>query len=264
VTDLVRISDIVGEYGVLPLYRLLGYFSVLGLLRVHTMLGDFTLALKSMENVELNQKVFTSILAHPGGSLLTLINHAIVFAHPSDRMPCLDLLLRWVLLHDAQAVHRRNAHVRVDPEPHTAHAAIPHTELSIRPNQQNCRQDVRPVRDLQRLVSQSVGRQYLEHRQGAIRRTGYQDVKGRGRYSGVRGTVHVRLPQVRFGEPTTVRRCGGVNRLPRGLSHRPCSATFERFYCRREGSTSCSDPSELLEAVHFVGNQQACRVLGHR
>jgi len=62
VTDPVRISDIVGEYGVLPLYRLLGYFSILGLLRVHTMLGDFTLALKSMENVELNQKVSTPIL----------------------------------------------------------------------------------------------------------------------------------------------------------------------------------------------------------
>lgn len=58
VTDHLRISDIVGEYGALPLYRLLGYFSILGLLRVHTMLGDFTLALKSMENVELNQKVF--------------------------------------------------------------------------------------------------------------------------------------------------------------------------------------------------------------
>ena len=62
-TDPEPISDIVGEYGALPLYRLLGYFSILGLLRVHTMLGDFTLALKSMENVELNQKVYTSILA---------------------------------------------------------------------------------------------------------------------------------------------------------------------------------------------------------
>ena len=59
VTNSLQTSDIVGEYGVLPLYRLLGYFSILGLLRVHTMLGDFTLALKSMENVELNQKVFT-------------------------------------------------------------------------------------------------------------------------------------------------------------------------------------------------------------
>jgi translation initiation factor 3 subunit L len=36
---------------------MLGYFSIIGLLRVHVLLGDFTLALKVMDNVELNQKV---------------------------------------------------------------------------------------------------------------------------------------------------------------------------------------------------------------
>jgi translation initiation factor 3 subunit L len=35
---------------------MLGYFSIIGLLRVHVLLGDFTLGLKVMENVELNQK----------------------------------------------------------------------------------------------------------------------------------------------------------------------------------------------------------------
>ena len=50
-------SEIVGEYGQRPLYRMLGYFSIIGLLRVHVHLGDFTLGLKVMENVELNQKV---------------------------------------------------------------------------------------------------------------------------------------------------------------------------------------------------------------
>lgn len=54
-------SEIVGEYGVRPLYRMLGYFSIIGLLRVHSLLGDFTLALKVMENVELNQKVSRSL-----------------------------------------------------------------------------------------------------------------------------------------------------------------------------------------------------------
>lgn len=54
---MFRHSDIIGEYGQRPLYRMLGYFSVIGLLRVHVLLGDFTLALKVMENVELNQKV---------------------------------------------------------------------------------------------------------------------------------------------------------------------------------------------------------------
>ncbi|KAJ7768347.1 eukaryotic translation initiation factor 3 subunit 6 [Mycena metata] len=51
-----EIAEIVGEYGTRPLYRHLGYFSIIGLLRVHVLLGDFTLALKVMENVELNQK----------------------------------------------------------------------------------------------------------------------------------------------------------------------------------------------------------------
>jgi translation initiation factor 3 subunit L len=49
--------EIVGEYGSRPLYRMLGYFSLIGLLRVHSLLGDFTLALKVVEHVELNQKV---------------------------------------------------------------------------------------------------------------------------------------------------------------------------------------------------------------
>jgi len=160
VTDRPQISEIVGEYGVLPLYRLLGYFSILGLLRVHTMLGDFTLALKSMENVELNQKVFTRLHLPSSKRLhLTLMNYTSkVLTHPSDRMPRLNLLLRRVLLHDAQAVHRRDSHIRDDPEPHPPHATIPHAELPIRSNQQNGRQDVRPVRDLQRFVSQPIGR----------------------------------------------------------------------------------------------------------
>ncbi|KAJ7472258.1 eukaryotic translation initiation factor 3 subunit 6 [Mycena galericulata] len=51
-----EIAEVVGEYGSRPLYRHLGYFSIIGLLRVHVLLGDFTLALKVMENVELNQK----------------------------------------------------------------------------------------------------------------------------------------------------------------------------------------------------------------
>jgi hypothetical protein len=130
VADHPRISDIVGEYGALPLYRLLGYFSILGLLRVHTMLGDFTLALKSMENVELNQKVL-AVFTPLEGPYLTLKDRTKVFTHPGDRMPRLDLLLRRVLLHDAQAVHRCDAHVRDDSEPHPSHATIPHAELPI-------------------------------------------------------------------------------------------------------------------------------------
>ncbi|KAF8154694.1 RNA polymerase I-associated factor PAF67-domain-containing protein [Crassisporium funariophilum] len=59
-----EIAEIVGEYGQRPLYRMLGYFSIIGLLRVHVHLGDFTLGLKMMDNVELNQKSpFTRVTA---------------------------------------------------------------------------------------------------------------------------------------------------------------------------------------------------------
>lgn len=44
------------EYGSRPLYKMLGYFGIIGLLRVHCLLGDFTLALKMMDNIELNKK----------------------------------------------------------------------------------------------------------------------------------------------------------------------------------------------------------------
>ncbi|KAF8498290.1 eukaryotic translation initiation factor 3 subunit 6 [Gautieria morchelliformis] len=53
-----EIEEIVGEYGSKPLYKMLGYFSIIGLLRVHTLLGDYTLALRVMDNIELNQKAF--------------------------------------------------------------------------------------------------------------------------------------------------------------------------------------------------------------
>ncbi|KAF9064191.1 RNA polymerase I-associated factor PAF67-domain-containing protein [Rhodocollybia butyracea] len=46
-----EIAESISPYTALPLYRSLGYFSVLGLLRVHVLLGDFTLALKVMDQV---------------------------------------------------------------------------------------------------------------------------------------------------------------------------------------------------------------------
>ncbi|CAO3653912.1 unnamed protein product [Cunninghamella echinulata] len=45
-----------GEYGSRPLYKMLGYFSIIGLLRVHCLLGDYMLALKMMDNIVLNKK----------------------------------------------------------------------------------------------------------------------------------------------------------------------------------------------------------------
>jgi translation initiation factor 3 subunit L len=47
---------VAGEYGTKNIYRMLGYFSIIGLLRVHCLLGDFGLALKTLDDIELNKK----------------------------------------------------------------------------------------------------------------------------------------------------------------------------------------------------------------
>ena len=43
---------------------MLGYFSIIGLLRVHCLLGDFSLALKTLDDIELNKKaMFARVMA---------------------------------------------------------------------------------------------------------------------------------------------------------------------------------------------------------
>jgi len=55
---------VAGEYGSRNLYRMLGYFSIIGLLRVHCLLGDFSLALKTLDDIELNKKaMFARVMA---------------------------------------------------------------------------------------------------------------------------------------------------------------------------------------------------------
>ena len=83
-------SEVAGEYGSKPLYRTLGYFSIIGLLRVHCLLGDFTLALKMMDNIELNKKVPGSLTVADAG-----------YVCPCLLLPLSNLLLCWLCIHDA-------------------------------------------------------------------------------------------------------------------------------------------------------------------
>jgi len=48
-------EEFAGDYGCKPLYKMLGYFSLAGLLRLHCLLGDYYQALRVMENIELNK-----------------------------------------------------------------------------------------------------------------------------------------------------------------------------------------------------------------
>lgn len=57
-------NTVAGEYGSRPLYKMLGYFSIIGLLRVHCLLGDFSLALKTLDDIEMNKKaMFARVMA---------------------------------------------------------------------------------------------------------------------------------------------------------------------------------------------------------
>lgn len=57
-------AAVAGEYGSRPLYKMLGYFSIIGLLRVHCLLGDFSLALKTLDDIEMNKKaMFARVMA---------------------------------------------------------------------------------------------------------------------------------------------------------------------------------------------------------
>ena len=50
-------DTVAGDYGKLPLYKMLGYFSLIGLLRLHSLLGDYYQAIKVLGSVDLNKQV---------------------------------------------------------------------------------------------------------------------------------------------------------------------------------------------------------------
>lgn len=53
-------DTVAGEFGKLPLYKMLGYFSLIGLLRLHSLLGDYNQAIKVLGSVDLNKKTLYS------------------------------------------------------------------------------------------------------------------------------------------------------------------------------------------------------------
>ncbi|KAF2863766.1 eukaryotic translation initiation factor 3 [Piedraia hortae CBS 480.64] len=89
-------AQFAGEYGSKNLYHMLGYFSIIGLLRVHCLLGDFSLALKTLDHIELNKKAmfarvtaanvdtyyyvgFSYMMMQRYADALRMFNHILVF-----------------------------------------------------------------------------------------------------------------------------------------------------------------------------------------
>merc|ERR1711988_1257958 len=62
-------DSVAGEFGHHSLYKMLGYFSLVGLLRLHSLLGDYYQAIKVLENIELNKKSLYSRV--PGCQITT-------------------------------------------------------------------------------------------------------------------------------------------------------------------------------------------------
>jgi translation initiation factor 3 subunit L len=53
-----------GDHSSHTVYRMLGYFSIVGLLRMHCLLGDYWLALKTLEPIDLTKKgLFSRVTA---------------------------------------------------------------------------------------------------------------------------------------------------------------------------------------------------------
>ena len=50
-------DSVAGEFGRHSLYKMLGYFSLVGLLRLHSLLGDYYQALKVLENIDFSKIV---------------------------------------------------------------------------------------------------------------------------------------------------------------------------------------------------------------
>ncbi len=49
-------DSVAGDFGRHSLYKMMGYFSLVGLLRLHSLLGDYYQAIKVLEKIELNKK----------------------------------------------------------------------------------------------------------------------------------------------------------------------------------------------------------------
>ena len=50
-------ATVAGPFGKCSLYKNLGYFSLIALLRLHCQLGDYYLAMEAVKNVQLSKKV---------------------------------------------------------------------------------------------------------------------------------------------------------------------------------------------------------------
>jgi translation initiation factor 3 subunit L len=62
-------EEVAGDFGQHPLYKMLGYFSLVGLLRLHSLLGDYHEAIHALRHVQMNRKTLSAVV--PGCQVTT-------------------------------------------------------------------------------------------------------------------------------------------------------------------------------------------------
>lgn len=70
-----------GLFGNNTLYRMLGYYSLVGLLRLHSLLGDYYRAIKSLENVDLNRQMIRTMSFVKALACQTTTYYYVAFAY---------------------------------------------------------------------------------------------------------------------------------------------------------------------------------------
>lgn len=124
-------DSVAGEYGRHSLYKMLGYFSLVGLLRLHSLLGDYYQAITVLENIELhNKKVIISKI-----NLLQFTFDSSEPVLPRSSVPDFNVLLRRLRLHDDAPIFRRHPHLQLDSLVHSAYkTTLPDSVVSKRPD----------------------------------------------------------------------------------------------------------------------------------
>lgn len=101
-------DSVAGEFGQNSLYKMLGYFSLIGLLRLHSLLGDYYQALKVLENIDFNKKVSYTCIKNMCKETTLKINFLIcIFLIPFSYMVFSTTLLQNIKSSGGKLDHER-------------------------------------------------------------------------------------------------------------------------------------------------------------
>lgn len=117
-------DSVAGDFGRHSLYKMLGYFSLVGLLRLHSLLGDYYQAIKVLENIELHNKKVSFYETFEAELVLTLsvsISESVLCC---TRLPDFYCLLCRLCLYDDEEILRRDSHFQLDSSLHPAHKTV--------------------------------------------------------------------------------------------------------------------------------------------